>query len=210
MAVPASPREMLVGERVHQLWNACVASRRFVERSWHVDSVLEADLADVKARMAVVVPGRIAAGGGAVAEYEKAFLVSGGNFAPLVEKTQSGRPVEIWRRYGAWSIAAILIICLGATWMLYQEQLKSHEALRLENIRRVKAAMPAPAVVSCIAPKKAKEEACHESIAVIKSPVTMRSMCGCVRPGERAMRAPAYEPPMSDGYGTERYAELTR
>ena len=137
--VPASPREMLVGERVLQLWNACVASRRFVERSWRVDSVPEADLADVKARMAVVVPGRIVAGEGAVAEYERAFLVSGGNFAPLVEKTQARRPVGIWRRYGAWSIAAMLMICLGATWVLYQEQLKSHEALRLENIRRVKA-----------------------------------------------------------------------
>ena len=33
----------------------------------------------------------------------------------------------------------MLMICFGATWMLYQEQLKSHEALRLENIRRVKA-----------------------------------------------------------------------
>ena len=247
--VPASPREMLVGERVLQLWNACVASRQFVERSWRVDSVSEADLADVKARMASVVPGRIVAGEGAVAEYERAFLVSGGNFAPLVEKAQARRPVGVWRRYGAWSIAAMLMICFGATWMLYQEQLKSHEALRLENIRRVKAGeaevrerndqyecemleevvpertesaaepqidvkidfdTPSPAVASCPAPRKAKEEAHYESVALIKSPVTMRSMCGCVRPSERAeraKRAPAYEPPMYDGYGTERYAE---
>ena len=106
--VPASPREMLVGERVLQLWNACVASRQFVERSWRVDSVPEADLADVKARMASVVPGRIVAGEGAVAEYERAFLVSGGNFAPLVEKAQARRTVGIWRRYGGWSIAATL------------------------------------------------------------------------------------------------------
>ena len=45
--VPASPREMLVGERVLQLWNACVASRKFVERSWRVDGVSQEDLADV-------------------------------------------------------------------------------------------------------------------------------------------------------------------
>ena len=243
--VPASPREMLVGERVLQLWNACVASRQFVERSWCVDSVSEADLADVKARMASVVPGRIVAGEGAVAEYEKAFLVSGGNFAPLVEKAQARRTAGIWRRYGGWSIAATLMICLGATWMLYQEQLKLHEALRIENIRRVKAGdaevrggsdqcecemsetdtecaesaaepqidikmdfdIPAPAAVSCLAPEKTKKEARCESVALIKSPITMRSMCGCVRPGERAQRDYAYEPPMSDGYGTERYAE---
>ncbi|MBQ3341843.1 MAG: VWA domain-containing protein [Kiritimatiellae bacterium] len=235
--VPASPREMLVGERVLQLWNSCVASRRFVERSWRVDSVSEADLADVKARMAVVVPGLIAAGGGVVAKYEKAFLVSGGNFVPLVEGKPK-RSAGIWRRYGGWSIAAMLMICLGATWMLYQEQLKSHEALRLENIRRVKegdaevraqsyqgemleeavveceepAAEPqvdtqSPVAASCPAPREAREKACCESVVVIKSPVTMRSMCGCVRSGERAMRAPAYEPPMSDGCGTERYAE---
>ena len=57
--VPASAREMLVGERVLQLWNACVASRRFVERSWIVDEVSPEDLKDVVARLANVVPGRI-------------------------------------------------------------------------------------------------------------------------------------------------------
>ena len=235
--VPASPREMLVGERVLQLWNSCVASRRFVERSWRVDSVSEADLADVKARMAVVVPGLIAAGGGVVAKYEKAFLVSGGNFVPLVEGKPK-RSAGIWRRYGGWSIAAMLMICLGATWMLYQEQLKSHEALRLENIRRVKegdaevraqsyqgemleeavveceepAAEPqvdtqSPVAASCPAPRKAKAVACCESVVVIKSPVTMRCVYGSVSPGERARRAPVRELPMPDGYGTERYAE---
>lgn len=234
--VPASPREMLVGERVLQLWNSCVASRRFVERSWRVDSVSEADLADVKARMAVVVPGLIAAGVGAVAKYEKAFLVSGGNFAPLVEGKPK-RSVGIWRRYGGWSLAAMLMICLGATWMLYQEQLKSHEALRLENIRRVKegdaevraqnyqgempeavvecaesAAEPqvdvlASAAASCPAPREAREKACCESVVLVKSPVTMRCVYGSVSPGERARRFPLRELPMPDGYGTERYAE---
>ena len=102
--VPASPREMLVGERVLQLWNSCVASRRFVERSWRVDSVSEDDLADVKARMSVVVPGLIAAGVGAVAKYEKAFLVSGGNFAPLVEASRRG----LWGSGGATEGGALL------------------------------------------------------------------------------------------------------
>ena len=30
--VPASSRELLEGERVYQLWNACTAARSFVER----------------------------------------------------------------------------------------------------------------------------------------------------------------------------------
>ena len=34
--VPASSREMLVGERVFQLWNVCTAAKSFVERSWLV------------------------------------------------------------------------------------------------------------------------------------------------------------------------------
>ena len=58
--VPASSREMLVGERVLQLWNACVAAKSFVARSWIVDTLAEADLADVQTRMATVESGRIA------------------------------------------------------------------------------------------------------------------------------------------------------
>ena len=239
--VPASPREMLVGERVLQLWNACVASRKFAERSWRVDGVSQEDLADVVEELGKTVAGRIVAGEGAVAEYERAFLVSGGNFAPLVEKAQARRPVGIWRRYGAWSIAAMLMICFGATWMLYQEQLKSHEALRLENIRRVKAgeaevrahgnqyqcempadetecaesaaepqidikmdfATPSPAVVSCSKPAgraslERRERECCKSVALVKSPITMKSVYGCV--------SPRREPVWQD-CGTERYAE---
>ena len=210
--VPASAREMLVGERVLQLWNACVASRSFVERSWRVDSVVEADLADVKTRMATVAPGRIVAGDETVAKYEKAFLVAGGNFVPLVERMHSKKPVGIWRRYGAWSLAAMLMICFGATWMLYQEQLKSHEAVRLENIRRVKAgdAEVREAVgnvgtvgMFCSEP---------ESVAIIKSPVVMKSMCGSRNcGGERLERSLVRCAPLPQTWqvsGTESYAEF--
>ena len=82
--VPASPREMLVGERVLQLWNACVAAKSFVARSWIVDTVAEADLSDIKAQMAKVEAGRITAGEGTVADYERKFLVTGGTFEPLL------------------------------------------------------------------------------------------------------------------------------
>ncbi len=138
LTVPASAREMLVGERVLQLWNGCIASRRFVERSWRVDEITSADLKDVEERMRKVVPGRIVSGEGPLAEYERTFLVAGGNFVPLLDEAQKGVFKGAWHRYGAWGLAAMLMICFGATWLLYQEQLKSNEALRLDNIRRIK------------------------------------------------------------------------
>ena len=137
LTVPASSREMVVGERVLQLWNSCVVSRHLAERSWRVDEVSGADMKDVVERLKGVVPGRIAAGEGPVAEYEKAFLLPGGSLEPLLsEKAGVMKPLA-WRRYGAWSIAAMLMVCLGATWLVYQEQLKANEASRLGNIRRV-------------------------------------------------------------------------
>ena len=224
--VPASPREMLVGERVLQLWNACVASRWFVERGWRVDEVSSEDLGDVAERLGKTAAGRIVAGEGSVAEYEREFLVSGGNFAPLVEEAQARRPVGIWRRYGGWSLAAMLMICLGATWMLYRENLNTREALCLANIccdeaARVEVRQEEAYREMSSAPCKPAPE----SAVPVKSPVTTMAMHGsrsgaaecreerlkkcsmaCV-PAPCKKPMPAYEPPMSDDYGTERYAE---
>jgi len=83
--VPASSRELLEGERVYQLWNACAAARSFVERSWLVDTIDGEELATL-----VGTPRRDAttslSADGVVAEYEREFLVSGGDFIPLVNK----------------------------------------------------------------------------------------------------------------------------
>ena len=81
--VPASPRELLEGERVYQLWNACTAARSFVARSWRVDEMDADVLAELRGRCAA--RGEFAADG-IVAEYEREFLVSGGDFIPLVDK----------------------------------------------------------------------------------------------------------------------------
>ena len=123
--VPASRREMLVGERVLQLWNACVAAKSFVERSWLVDTLDEADMADVKAALSAVAPGCISAGFGSIARYEREFLMSGGRFQPIVEKKIKAKIIP-WRSYGAWRIAAMFIICLGMTWLVYH---KHNEAI---------------------------------------------------------------------------------
>ena len=124
--VPASSREMLVGERVLQLWNACVAAKSFVARSWIVDTLAEADLADVQARMATVESGRIAAGEGPVAEYERAFLVTGGTFEPIAVTVSEKRPTGrvTWKWYGGWSLAAMLLVCLGGMWMVMEDRRK--------------------------------------------------------------------------------------
>ena len=46
--VPASDREILIGTRVYQLWNACDLPVETASRSWTVDTVPPEDLADLK------------------------------------------------------------------------------------------------------------------------------------------------------------------
>lgn len=107
--VPASSRERLAGERVFQLWNACTASRRFVERSWRVDALAEADVADLAAAAAKASPGRVHDGENAVAQYEREFLVAGGNFVPLFRR-EPARPLFLRPAFRA---AAALAVCCG-------------------------------------------------------------------------------------------------
>lgn len=109
--VPASPRERLAGERVFQLWNACTASRRFVERSWRVDTLDEADLADLLVAAKRAAPGRLSRtdGENAVAQYEREFLVAGGSFVPLFRR----EPARSLFLRPAFRAAAALAICCG-------------------------------------------------------------------------------------------------
>ena len=118
-AVPASMRERVVGDWVLQLWNTCTAARSFVRRSWIVGEVSSEDVESVLRDIPASHPGRIIAGDGAVAEYEREFLVSGGNFAPLVDVRPA--PVAIrWRR-PVLGIAAMFVLCLGFAWMFVKE-----------------------------------------------------------------------------------------
>jgi hypothetical protein len=116
--VPASPRELLEGERVYQLWNACTAARSFVERSWLVEEIDADALATVRGKCAANVE---FAAEGAVAEYEREFLVSGGDFIPLVNK-EIPRIVHVsWRR--VCGLAACFVVLLGlSVVMLTQDQ----------------------------------------------------------------------------------------
>ncbi|MBQ6245676.1 MAG: von Willebrand factor type A domain-containing protein, partial [Kiritimatiellae bacterium] len=122
--VPASEREMLVGERVFQLWNACTAAKSFVERSWVVDTLDEHDVADIRGAIPAANPGRVRDGENAVAEYERAFLVAGGTFVPLVmpQAATSGRALF----FRCLRIAAVLVVCAGIAWSAIRIVEKRH------------------------------------------------------------------------------------
>ena len=106
--VPASSREVLEGERVYQLWNACTASRSFVARSWRVEEIDADVLSELRGRCAARTE---LAADGIVAEYEREFLVSGGDFIPLVDK-DIPRVVHVsWRK--VCGFAACFVVLLG-------------------------------------------------------------------------------------------------
>lgn len=45
--VPATEQEILIGERVYQLWNSFTASNEFAGQSWLVDTIPESDVKDL-------------------------------------------------------------------------------------------------------------------------------------------------------------------
>lgn len=126
-SVPASEREMLVGERVLQLWNACIAAKKLVERSWVVDVVSPDDIAEIKARLAKVSPGRLTAGDSAQAQYEREFLVAGGAFQPLV-KAKRAVPIFLILRLFAYSAAAMFMVAFGLYSYMYVKRATGKKA----------------------------------------------------------------------------------
>ncbi len=115
---PASDREAMVGERVLQLWNATVVSRRFAGRSWIVDTVDKEELERVRVAIAAARPGVVASGDGVQARYEREFLVGEGNLVPFAEPKVSDVHRFSWVR-PALLAAASLAVCIGA-WMLVE------------------------------------------------------------------------------------------
>ena len=117
-ASPASDREMLVGARVFQLWNTTRAARRFTDRSWRVDTLSAEDLARVQNAIAAAEPGRLTAGDGPQARYEREFLVSAGTFIPLVEP-RVAQPDMRHRLFSGWGVAASLVLFAGAFYLMF-------------------------------------------------------------------------------------------
>ncbi len=117
---PASTRELMVGERVFQLWNATVVSRRFASRSWRVDAISDSDLADIRGAIAAANPGRITAGDGVQAKYEREFLVGEGTLVPFAAPRAADLPRFAWMQV-SFKIAASLAVCLSAWYVLMMD-----------------------------------------------------------------------------------------
>ena len=117
---PASARELMVGERVFQLWNATVVSRRFASRSWRVDEISSSDLAEIRGAIAAANPGRVAAGDGVQAKYEREFLVGEGTLVPFAEPRAADLPRFAWMQVSL-KIAASLALCLAAWYVLMMD-----------------------------------------------------------------------------------------
>lgn len=117
---PASDRELMVGERVFQLWNATVISRRLASRSWRVDAIPDYDLAEIRGAIAAANPGRVTAGDGVQAKYEREFLVGEGTLVPFAEPRAADLPRFGWMSV-VLKIAASLAVCLAAWYVLMMD-----------------------------------------------------------------------------------------
>ena len=117
---PASDRELMVGERVFQLWNTTVVSRRFASRSWRVDAIPDSDLAEIRGAIAAANPGRVTAGDGVQAKYEREFLVGEGTLVPFAEPRAADLPRLGWMSV-VLKIAASLALCLAAWYVLMMD-----------------------------------------------------------------------------------------
>ena len=244
--VPASVREMLVGERVYQLWNACVAARSFVERSWRIETLAADDVGEIAAAVAAVPSGARSKDETAAA-YERAFAVSGGDFRDLTACAVRSR-TGLWCGRTGWSIAAMLMLCCGIVglWyedvrmnrreaegmkrtqvnMAYDRKLRAEtESIDLEKDNQgemespqvdVRVDFPKIACASAYNPREIEarraaercksKAACVDSVALIRSPVTMRSMCGSRTPrnvlGDSGVRWRREPLPSSERYAT--------
>ena len=114
---PVSSRELMIGERVFQLWNATVVSRRFVLRSWCVDVLSGVDLSEVRAAIPAARPGCLTAGDDVQAKYEREFLVGTGTLVPFVaSRTTVASRFAWWPT--AMKVAASLVVCVAAWYVL--------------------------------------------------------------------------------------------
>ena len=155
-SVPASSRERLYGPHVLQLWNACTAARRFTDRSWLVDTLPAAALAVIREEVRRAHVGRLTAGDDPLAQYERAFLVTGGTFVPFAAPPRVSQNRFAWLAIGS-RLAASFLLCLGAFYLMIGT---GRERLRVwrESALLVRAEAEAEVVELC-APSEEKQVA---------------------------------------------------
>ena len=228
--VPASAREVLIGERVFQLWNVCTAAKSFAERSWLVATLEPDDVAEIAAAVAAV-PSGARSEDATAREYERAFAVSGGNFRGLLADGTAEVRTSTWRRRAGWSIAAMLFLCCGIGGLWWNE-MANREVLCCAPISTVVVAQePMPKAESAVealqtadrekiraerlmkmrecAKKMARccevanaKMACAERKALSNAGITRLLSCGYKAARCEAARCEGLPQPM-----TERYAE---
>ena len=133
-SVPASDREILIGARVFQLWNACDLPTEIVARSWIVDTLPAEDLADVNAAVGAMRGGRIeddlascmgapiTAADDPRHDYERTFRLS----PPVSVSIAAPVRHKMWRPWTL-AIAASLLLVIG--WPIFFLQEKSVDSI---------------------------------------------------------------------------------
>ena len=189
--VPASDREILVGTRVYQLWNACDLSFKTVSHSWIVEKLPPDDIADVKSALRVMRGEKIAddlascmglpitASDDPRRDYERTFRISRSATPPVRRNA--------WRYWGP-ALAASLLLAFGLSFIFKQEKACQQEAKHTVAISHnvpVEAPsceidMDAEREVPDTAQKNVKVENI-DAMLNIKSPVKMKSVMGTSR-----------------------------
>ena len=189
--VPASDREILVGTRVYQLWNACDLSFKTVSHSWIVEKLPPDDVADVKSALRVMRGEKIAddlascmglpitASDDPRRDYERTFRISRFTTQPVRRSA--------WRYWGP-ALAASLLLALGLPLIFKQEKACQQETKHTVAISpnvpveapSCEIDMDAEREVPDTAQKSVKVEN-FDAMLNIKSPVMMKSVMGTSR-----------------------------
>ena len=202
--VPASDREILIGARVYQLWNACDLPVETASRSWTVDTIPPEDLADLKTALNAApgapLPADLAACTGLPIEsaddprhaYERTFRIVISR-APAVRR-------RLWMYLGP-ALAASLLLAVALHVLFMKDGAVTENdtpAITPENTvphrniteQPVVAPLPeppqAPQTPKVICAEVVQESAASVPHSVgammsIKSPVVMKSIVGTAR-----------------------------
>ena len=206
--VPASDREILIGTRVYQLWNACDLPVDAASRSWTVDTVPPEDLADLKTALNAApgepLPADLAACTGLPIDaaddprhaYERTFRIVISR-APAVRR-------RLWMYLGPTLAASLLLAAALPVLFMKDGTVKesTDPAITLENsvphrnITEQPATTPQPEPSQAPVPPPAKpapraqvqaeyegraERGPVAAMMSIKSPVMMKSVAGTAR-----------------------------
>ena len=185
--VPASDREILVGTRVYQLWNACDLSFKTVSHSWIVEKLPPDDIADVKSALRVMRGEKIAddlascmglpitASDDPRRDYERTFRILHSATPPVRRNA--------WRYWGP-ALAASLLLALGLPFIFKQEKACQQEAKHTVAISHNVPMEAPPCEIDMDAAREAPVAAQSVNIDAmlnIKSPVMMKSVMGTSR-----------------------------